>query len=139
MKLAVIAVLLLVVAGLAASCESDQQIEFKRYYTTGKIIYEQRCQNCHGRNGEGLSSLIPPLTDGEYLKTNKAFLACLMTDGVKNKMMRVAGKTYVGNMPAPGLAPIDAAKVITYITNSFGNKMGTTNVDEVNKQLADCK
>lgn len=138
MKIKIIGFLVLLVA-VIASCESDRDIEFKRYYTGGQMIYRQKCQNCHGEHGEGLSSLMPPLTDLAYLKTNKAKLACYVTNGVKGKMMVINGKTYIGDMPPADLAPIEVAKVLTYLTNSFGNKMQTINVEHVEADLAKCE
>jgi hypothetical protein len=45
--------------------------------------------------------------------------------GLKETIITINGKNYEGAMPANDLAPIDIAKVLTYIGNSFGNKMGT--------------
>jgi mono/diheme cytochrome c family protein len=39
---------------------NDQDIEYKRAYTAGAVIYQDHCQNCHGNNGEGLSALNAP-------------------------------------------------------------------------------
>ena len=41
-------------------------------------------------------------------------------------------------MPAVDLAPIEIAQALTYVTNSFGNKLGTVNVDRVNADLIKC-
>ncbi|GAB2982304.1 hypothetical protein GCM10027049_18590 [Mucilaginibacter puniceus] len=137
MKAGVIIALSLLVVGLI-SCESQDQLEFKRYYTTGKVIYQSKCQNCHGDNGEGLSALIPPLTDSVYLQANKKQLPCIIKYGF-NKPVKVNGKAFLGQMPANDLAPVELAEVITYITNSFGNKMGVTTTLMVEADLKGCK
>lgn len=139
MKLKVIGVILILLSVIIASCQSEEQQEFQRYYNGGKIIYEQKCQNCHSIKGEGLSNLIPPLTDAAYLKTNKATLACMVKYGIKETIITVNGKSYEGAMPATDLAPVDIAKVLTYVTNSFGNKMGIITSAQIDKDLLKCK
>jgi len=42
-------------------------------------------------------------------------------------------------MPANDFAPIDIAEVLTYVTNSFGNKMGTIPSEQVDDDLKRCK
>lgn len=139
MKLKVICGIGLVMAVLFFSCQSDTQLEYSRYYTGGSVIYKDRCQNCHGADGQGLLALIPPLTDAAYLKQNKTSLACITKYGLKNKMIIVANKPFDGAMPATDLAPIDVAKVLTYVTNSFGNKGGTITSQQVVADLKNCK
>jgi mono/diheme cytochrome c family protein len=138
MKFKLIAALLVVMAALAYSCQSESEIEYMRYYTSGQELYKARCQNCHGAQGEGLAALIPPLTDSDYLKKNKTKLACYVQNGLQLPIL-VNGKAYNGQMPASGLAPIEIAQVLTYVQNSFGNKMGLHNVEQVNKELGKCE
>src|SRR5476651_2290405 len=130
MKRLIIAALVVCCMGLIWSCQSESQIEFARYYSSGMAIYQDKCQNCHGNKGEGLLALIPPLTDSSYLKNNKAALACMVKYGV-NKPINLAGKTFDGKMKGVDMAPVEIAEVLTYVTNSFGNKMGTITSDEV--------
>jgi mono/diheme cytochrome c family protein len=59
MKAGIISIIGLLVV-ILISCQSQDELEFKRYYTTGKVVYQSKCQNCHGDNGEGLSALMPP-------------------------------------------------------------------------------
>jgi mono/diheme cytochrome c family protein len=129
--------LLFVVFSLA-SCLSNESIEFKRYYSAGAEVYQTHCQNCHGTNGEGLSALIPALNDSVYLKNNKSSLACYLKFGLKGNI-QIHGKDYSENMPASDLAPMDIARVMTYINNSFGNKLGLTTLDQVETNLNSCK
>src|SRR4051812_42834189 len=124
MKLKIITGIALLLFILMVSCQSDEKIEFDRYYSGGSLVYQQHCQNCHGVHGEGLKALIPPLTDSIYLKTNKDKLACFVKYGLKGKLT-IANTTFEGQMLPNDLAPIEVAKVLTFITNSFGNKMGT--------------
>jgi len=120
------------------ACQSASEIEMAKYMSNGKDIYQARCQNCHGENGEGLGELAPPLTDTVFLKLNKQKLACYIKNGT-NEPMQVHGKTYQDKMPAfNDLHDIDIAQAIVYITNSFGNKQGMYTYEQVSKALIDC-
>lgn len=138
MKPIIIVLLFALVGIMAISCESDGDIEFKRYYTAGSLVYQEHCQNCHGKNGDGLSSLMPPLTDSVYLKKNSKQLSCIIQNG-SNTLLLVGGKPYNNQMPPANLAPIEIAQVLTFVKNSFGNKQGLVNVNMVNADLKDCK
>jgi mono/diheme cytochrome c family protein len=128
----------LLLIALAFSCQSDEQIEFNRYYSAGSTIYQAHCENCHGEKGEGLQSLIPPLTDSTYLKNDRTLLACYLKNGLKGSIT-VHGRNFEGNMPASDLSPIEVAKVLTYVTNSFGNKLGLINLQQVQSDIEKCK
>jgi len=127
-----------VITVMLFSCGDEHSVEFDRYYSSGSLIYQTQCQNCHGANGEGLQGLIPPLTDSIYLKNNKNQLACSIKYGLKGKLT-IAGRQFEGAMPANDLSPMDLAKVITYVTNSFGNKEGLVNITETQANLNNCK
>jgi mono/diheme cytochrome c family protein len=138
MKLKIIGFISVVVILFIVSCESEQTIEFKRYYSAGAEVYISHCQNCHGANGEGLSSLIPPLTDSVYLKDNKTSLACSIRSGLKGAI-NIKGKSFDDAMPANDLSSMEVAQVLTYIGNTFGNKLNTIDIQQVEHDLASCK
>ena len=139
MKLRVIGILsVLILTLFIISCESDESLEFKRYYSTGTIVYQTHCKNCHGDNGEGLADLIPPLTDSAYLKNNRNTLACFIKSGLKG-VITIKGKAFDDAMPANDLSPMQIAQVLTYVGNSFGNKLNTINEQQVEANLANCK
>ncbi|MDB5141295.1 MAG: cytochrome c [Mucilaginibacter sp.] len=138
MKLGIFGAIAAVIILFIVSCQSDESIEFKRYYSSGALVYQSHCQNCHGVKGEGLSALIPPLTDSIYLKNNKNALACYITSGLKGQII-IKGKTFDDAMPANDLSPLEVAQVSTYIGNSFGNKLNTINEQEVQADLAKCR
>lgn len=120
------------------SCQSESEIEYKKYYTIGKSVYQNQCQNCHAENGEGLAGLIPTLQKSDYLSKNKSKLACMVQNGLQGLIV-VNGKFYNGKMPAQTqLAPIEIAEVITYITNSFGNNQGVYGLEKVSLDLENC-
>lgn len=127
------------VAAIVVSCQNQSQIDFQNYMSSGKDIYNAKCQNCHGTNGEGLGELAPPFTDTITLKNNKTRLACIIKNGLNEKVV-VHGKTYEGKMPNFNeMADIELAQVVVYITNSFGNKQGFYSYQEIAKDLQKCK
>jgi len=124
---------------LISSCQSEEEITYARYYVNGKGLYEQYCQNCHSNTGAGLGELIPPLTDTVSIKKNKEAIPCFIKYGLA-KQLQVNNQTYEGKMPAnTQLSNIEIAELVTYVTNSFGNKYGLTSVDQVAEQLKDCR
>jgi mono/diheme cytochrome c family protein len=123
---------------LIAACQNDESLEFKRYYSSGALVYQQHCQNCHGDNGEGLSALIPPLSDSIYLRKNRAVLPCYIKNGLKGSVI-IKDRTFEDAMPANDLSPVEIAQVLTYIGNSFGNRLNIIDEQSVQKNLADCK
>ncbi|CAM3753432.1 c-type cytochrome [Mucilaginibacter galii] len=137
MKATIITMLLTAIICMVYSCQSEDQIEYMRYYTAGQDLYKTKCQNCHGAQGEGLAALIPPLTDSIYLKANSNKLACYVQNGLQLPIL-VKGKAFNGQMPPAGLSPIEIAQVLTYVKNSFGNNMGLYNVEKANQDLINC-
>ena len=138
MKLKIIAGIVSLLFLLIVSCQSDEQMEFNHYFSAGSLVYQTHCQNCHGTNGEGLQGLIPSLKDSVFLKSNKSTLACLIKYGLK-KNITILNRNYESEMPPNDIAPIQIANVLTYITNSFGNKMGTITLTQVGVDLTKCK
>lgn len=138
MKIRLISIICVALTAMVVSCQSDEQVEFNRYFSTGSVVYQAHCQNCHGAKGEGLQGLIPSLADSAYLKSNKDLLACFVKNGLKGQI-NISGKQFEGEMPANDLSPVEIAQVLTYVTNSFGNKLGTTNVEQAELSLAKCK
>ncbi|WP_207533437.1 c-type cytochrome [Desertivirga arenae] len=121
------------------SCQNQDQLSYVRYYTNGKMLYDQHCQNCHNANGNGLGKLIPPLTDSLFLRKNKALLACIIKHGL-NDSITINNTIYHEQMPGNSqLTDIDIAQIITYITNSFGNKQGFYDVSNAGNDLKNCR
>lgn len=129
---------MLVCAFMFQACQTEQEINFARYYTNGQQVYQQHCKNCHGDSGQGLAKLYPPLTDTTYLSANRNKLACVIKFGM-NEAIVINGVEFSEKMPAEThLANIDIAAVITYITNSFGNKQGIYDVKDADADLKTC-
>ncbi|MGV3706009.1 MAG: c-type cytochrome [Arcticibacter sp.] len=120
------------------ACQSENDLNYARYYTNGKRLYDTHCQNCHGGDGKGLGKLIPPLTDTVFLKAHKQKLACWIKYGTSDTML-VNHIVYSSNMPANANLPdIDIAALVTYVTNTFGNKQGLYDVNDASAHLKKC-
>ncbi len=121
------------------ACQDQHSIRKAQHIINGKNIYESRCQNCHGNNGEGLGKLYPPLTDLKYLENHRDKLACFIKHGMTGEII-IHGESYNTDMPAnPDLSPVDIAYVLTYISNTFGNEMEIFTVEEVQESLDNCE
>ncbi len=115
------------------ACHSEHSLEFDRYYAQGLYIYQAHCQNCHGKKGEGIASLIPPLTDSTFLKNNQEKLPCIIKYGIASPIS-INGRTYEFTMPPQNtLSDIELAEVIVYINNSFGNHIGMYTLEKIRK------
>jgi mono/diheme cytochrome c family protein len=124
----------LVFAILFSAC-SEENIKYQRYFSDGLQLYKTHCENCHMKDGSGLVNIIPPLTDTAFLSKNRNKLACYIAYGLSDTIT-INNVEYSGVMPAEKhLAAIDIAKVLTYITNSFGNEQGIYDVTEVQNNL----
>jgi mono/diheme cytochrome c family protein len=123
---------------IISSCHNENELLFDRYYTSGSMLYKQHCENCHGANGDGLGTLVPPFNDSVYLKRNSNQIACFVKNGLSDTIT-VARKKYDSKMPAQSnLSAIEVAEILTYVTNSFGNKLGVVEAKKVNMDWASC-
>ncbi len=121
------------------ACSNEQELNYQRYFVNGKRLYEANCQNCHGKKGEGLGKLYPPLTDTLRLTKNKSMLACIIKHGISETSGN-HDTSYQTAMPGNAALPdIDIAQIIVYVTNSFGNKQGFYDQSTVTADLKDCK
>lgn len=125
-------------SGMFYSCQTAESIQQDAYFSNGRDLYIQHCQNCHGTKGEGLGGLTPALTDSVFMKKNKQRLACFIKNGVSEKLT-IHGKVYEGQMAGFNLATIDITQLIVYITNAFGHQQGMYSTDQVSTDLSNCK
>ena len=105
----------------------------------GKEIYEHLCLACHQADGKGLPGLYPPLTSGSWVSGSVTPLIRVITHGLTGPIT-VDGKTYGVAIPLPmppmGLTDVQAAEVLTYIRNNFGNNAPPVSVETVTSERA---
>ena len=126
---------------LLVSCgQSDSRsAKFTQYYNQGQQLYEQRCSNCHQRDGSGLGRLYPPLDTSDYMDKNFADVLCLMRTGIDSTLV-VNGVEYNKEMPGiPSLTDLEVAEIATYIYNTWTHKRGIVEVKDASVVLSRCQ
>lgn len=106
---------------------------FEQRLVAGKSIFSQNCAACHQAGGEGLKGAFPPLAKSDFLMKDKKRAIGIVLKGFQGPIV-VNGETYNGVMPALGLSDEDAANVLTFIRNSWGNKGDEVTPAEVKKE-----
>jgi mono/diheme cytochrome c family protein len=115
-----------------------EKIRYQQYLVEGAQLYKKYCSNCHSNNGKGIGKLYPPLAKADYLMEDIGRAACNIKNGLKGEII-VNGIDYNMEMPATqGLSAIEIAEILTYVTNSWGNKNGFVSVKDVNSYLKEC-
>jgi putative membrane-bound dehydrogenase-like protein len=113
----------------------------KQSYNEGKQSFTTYCSACHGKDGEGLVNIAPPLALSEWVTGDKDITAKILLDGISGPV-EVNGVLYAPPAYAaamPGLRNNietnngEIANVLTYIRNSFGNRASAVTVEEVGK------
>ncbi len=87
----------------------------------GKIVYATNCVACHQPNGDGIPNAFPPLAASDYLNADMKRAVQVVTGGMTGKVV-VNGKEFNSVMPAWKLPDEDVANVLTFVSNSWGNK-----------------
>lgn len=110
-------------------------------YFSGKSIYLSNCSACHGKEGEGITNLAPPLALSEWVNTDAETTIKIVLDGL-NGPITVNGVAYSFSSAMPGLRNNietnngDMAAVLTYVRNAFGNKASAITVEQVGQTRA---
>lgn len=86
----------------------------------GELVYKRNCAACHQPGGKGVKGAFPPLAGSDYLDNPDAAVSAV-ANGLSGEIV-VNGETYKGVMPKLGLSDEEIANVVTYVTNSWGNK-----------------
>jgi mono/diheme cytochrome c family protein len=113
------------------SCQSNP-------YEQGRVLYQNFCENCHGKNGEGLKGLIPPLANADFYKNNLLAVPCIIYNGKKDSTL-VNGKWYTQAMPGiEKLSEFEITNLLNYINVSWNN-MPPVDCEDVRKELNKCR
>lgn len=111
----------------------------------GYKIFNTVCQTCHGKNGEGIASMAPPLNESNWVNGNKNAFISIVLFGLTGPV-EVHGKVYKapeinGDMPGIGASDefndADIAEVLTFLRSAWNNKAGkitAADVQQVRKQ-----
>jgi mono/diheme cytochrome c family protein len=121
------------------ACQDAETVKLQVYISEGQRLYEQKCANCHQRDGTGLRKLIPPLAGADYLIKYKDNLACIVKYGLTGEI-EVNGQKYNLSMPAnEGLSDRHIAQIITYINNKWAGSQERVKDEEVKEKLKQCQ
>lgn len=102
----------------------------------GQEIYKSKCQVCHQLSGEGILGHFPPLTNSDFLLSDKQRAIRQTIFGSKTPIT-VNGIEYPGNkMSTVPMTDEQVRDVVNYILNSWGNKGGTVTLEDVKKARA---
>ncbi len=99
--------------------------------TAGEASYKTNCAACHQPTGQGLAGAFPPLAKSDFLMKDRTKVIATVVQG-RSGEISVNGMKYNGVMPNMGhLADKDIAAILTYVSNSWGNKASAFNVAEI--------
>ncbi len=108
-------------------------------FRQGEILYQNFCASCHGENGEGFRDLYPPLQNSDYFFQNQLETACMVRNGMEQKIT-VNGKYYEQPMSAiPQLNAIEICNIINFLSHQWNPGMQTVTIDQVKEQLETCR
>ena len=119
-----------VLADMHNSMNTKNAKLLEKRFPLGANVFKSICQTCHGRDGNGIQSLAPPLNRSEWVMGDKSTLSSIALFGLTGPV-KVNGKLYTSpeiNGDMPGLANNDnlsdeqIAEVLSFIRNSWGNK-----------------
>ena len=112
-------------------------------YIKGKEVYNKEgfCATCHQADGGGLDpSGFPPLAGTEWVTGSEERLIKIALKGMLGPV-DVNGKTYPGLVPMTPFGGLlndeDAAAVLTYVRNSFGNQASVITKETVKRVRAE--
>ena len=98
----------------------------------GKLVFMQNCSMCHQPNGQGLPNVFPPLVGSDFLMADKARSIHIVLKGLAGPVS-VNGAKFDGMMPPQPLTDEQAANVLTYVRNSWGNTGEAVATEEVKR------
>lgn len=97
----------------------------------GEKVYVTYCAPCHQRDGQGASGRFPPLAGVDWVTGDKERLISIILNGMDGPV-EVRGETYNFVMPQHSfLKDEEAASVLTYIRQNFGNNASPVTPEEV--------
>lgn len=86
----------------------------------GKAIFGRSCFACHQAEGQGVPNVFPPLAKSDFLNADPKRAINAVLYGLSGEIT-VNGKKYNNVMTSQNLTDEEAANVLTYVYNSWGN------------------
>lgn len=105
----------------------------------GAVLFKGTCSTCHQESGKGLAGVFPPLAGSDYLNSNPMRAIGIVLNGLSGPV-KVNGVQYDSVMPPMSqLNDDEAANILTYVLNSWGNSGPTVTSAQVSKIVASTK
>ncbi len=114
----------------AASRAADADTDLAGAMARGQSLYLANCALCHGATGDGVANTYPPLARSDWLAQHRSGALRAIVNGLTDEIT-VNGKTFRGQMPPQILDDAQAADVLTFVVNSWGNTGGRVVADHV--------
>jgi len=136
---AFISIVLITVLCSNCTTPTEKETIYNQSFDSGKAIYEDECQKCHGADGNGIGTLYPPLANSDYLQTNLDKLPCIIYNGLKGEIT-VNGKKYNWEMPGhKTMDEIQMSAILTYVQSKWGDKKGAVSYEGARMVIEKCK
>lgn len=119
-------------AGLLLSAAAATGAADLAEMSQGERIYSEKCLMCHQAGGLGTPPLFPPLAGSEWVTGDRIRLIKVLCEGLGGTIT-VKGQTFSNAMPAQILDDAQVAAVLTFVGNSWGNRIDPVTPDEVAK------
>jgi nitrite reductase (NO-forming) len=120
-------------AGAQGALTKRQQID------AGAVLFKGTCSTCHQENGKGLAGVFPPLAGSDYLSADPRRAIAVVLNGLSGPV-KVNGVSYDSVMPPMSqLNDDEAANILTYVLNSWGNSGPAVTAADVRKIRATTK
>ena len=87
----------------------------------GRIVYYSQCASCHGKQGQGVALLVPPLKNADYLQKYFLDVPCMILNGMDDTIL-VNGKSYYQPMYPISLNEVEMANLMNFMRDSFLSK-----------------
>jgi len=125
---------------IASAKTASNAEKIKKQFPRGAAIFQSVCQTCHGKDGNGIVGLAPPLNKSELVAEKNKIIPIVLF-GLTGPV-QVNGKLYKapeinGDMPGIGQSPEygneDISDVLNFIRNSWNNKGETISPEDVNQ------
>jgi mono/diheme cytochrome c family protein len=106
----------------------------RQYLAQGEQIYEKQCQGCHGKSGQGVSGIYPPLAG------NRSVTMTSPLNTIRSVLYGGYPPSTSSNPRPYGMPPYqhiirdtEIAQVVSYIRNAWGNFGSLVSPDDVDR------
>ena len=107
----------------------------------GQVCYKANCSQCHGENGEGIKSLVPPINGSDFAAQNIDSLPCWLKFGL-NHTITVKNVSYDQPMypfDTMRLDEVQIANLINYMSKTYIKIDKEVNPQWVRDRWKQCK